>query len=151
MRHGVSNRKFGRNPTHRRALLRNMATSLLKVERFYTTVEKAKDLRRVVEPLITLGKKDSLHARRKAYSYLLNKKVVQKLFADIGPRFKGRAGGYLRIVRADRRHGDAAEMAFIELVEKPKAVEKTLEAPAKKEKKAAKPKAKAKSKAKKAE
>lgn len=118
MRHGLANRKFGRNPSHRKALLRSMATSLLKTERFYTTLQKAKDLRRIVEPLITLGKKDSLHARRSAYSYLLNQRVVQKLFNDIAPRFKNRPGGYLRVVRADLRHGDNAQMAYIELVEK---------------------------------
>mgnify|MGYP002078830943 CR=1 FL=1 len=124
MRHAGSNRKFSRTAAHRRSLFRNMATSLLQHESFYTTLEKAKDLRKVVEPLITMAKNDSLHARRKAYSYLLNKKVVQKLFSDISQRFKNRPGGYLRVVRADRRHGDAAQMAYVQLVEKAKVREK---------------------------
>lgn len=120
MRHGNSNRRYGKTPSHRRAMFRNMATSFLDKESFYTTVEKAKDLRRIVEPLITLAKTDSVHSRREAYNYLMSKKVVQKLFSDISLRFKGRDGGYLRIIRADRRHGDAAEMAYVELVEKTK-------------------------------
>lgn len=120
MRHQVNNRKFGRTASHRRAMLRNMATSLVLNERCKTTVEKAKDLRRITEKLITLGKKGSLHARRQALAYILNKSAVKKLFEDLAPRFKTRKGGYLRIIRADFRHGDAAEMAFIEFVEGPK-------------------------------
>jgi large subunit ribosomal protein L17 len=93
-----------------------MATSLLREERIETTVEKAKELRRVVEPLIALGGEDTLHARRQAYSYLLDKTVVHKLFADIGPRFKSRPGGYTRIVRTRNRAGDAAQLAVMELL-----------------------------------
>jgi large subunit ribosomal protein L17 len=95
-----------------------MATSFLKHERFETTVPKAKELRPVVERLITLGKNDTLAARRQAYSYLTDKAVVHKLFADVGPRCKGRNGGYTRIVRTRIRNGDAAEMAIIELVDR---------------------------------
>ncbi|MCO6431797.1 MAG: 50S ribosomal protein L17 [Deltaproteobacteria bacterium] len=157
MRHQVDKRKFGRTASHRRAMLRNMATSLLLTERCKTTVEKAKDLRRVTEKLITLGKSGTLHARRQALSYILNKKAVEKLFDDIAPRFKNRNGGYLRIVRANFRHGDAAEMAFIEFVEGPKKGASAKEAPAEnkaapktsaaKSKKAAPAKAKAPKKA----
>jgi large subunit ribosomal protein L17 len=95
-----------------------MATSFIKFERFETTVPKAKELRPVVERLITLGKEDTLAARRQAYSYLTDKAVVHKLFADVGPRCKDRNGGYTRIVRTAYRHGDAAEMAIIELVDR---------------------------------
>jgi len=118
--------------------MRNMATSLLKFERFETTVPKAKELRPVVERLITLGKNDTLAARRQAYSYLTDKAIVHKLFADVGPRCKERNGGYTRIVRTRVRSGDAAEMAVIELVdragEKKVAAKKTdgKKAPAKK-------------------
>ena len=102
-----------------------MATSLLKYERCETTVPKAKELRRVVEPLVRLGAEDTLHNRRKAYSYLLDKAVVYKLFTDIGPRFKQREGGYTRIVRTRVRHGDAAEMAVIELLSEVKSLVKS--------------------------
>jgi large subunit ribosomal protein L17 len=118
MRHGKTLRKLSRNATHRRALLRNLATSFIKHERFETTVQKAKELRPVVEKLITLGKNDTLDARRQAYSYLTSKAVVHKLFADVGPRCKERNGGYTRIVRTRVRHGDAAELAVIELVDR---------------------------------
>jgi len=97
-------------------MFRNMATSLLREERIETTVEKAKELRRVVEPLITLAGEESLHARRQAYEYLLDKEVVRKLFSEIGPRFKARPGGYTRIVRTRNRAGDAAELAMMELL-----------------------------------
>jgi large subunit ribosomal protein L17 len=116
MRHQHAFRKFQKSPAHRRAMFRNMATSLLREERIETTVEKAKELRRVVEPLITLAGDDTLHARRQALSYLLDKKVVHKLFADLGPRFKARPGGYTRIVRTRHRAGDAAELAMMELL-----------------------------------
>jgi large subunit ribosomal protein L17 len=119
MRHGKGLRKLSRTWSHRRSLLRNLATSFIKHERFETTVEKAKELRPVVERLITLGKSDTLAARRQAYSYLLDKAVVHKLFADVGPRCSSRAGGYTRIVRTRVRHGDAAQLAVIELVDKP--------------------------------
>jgi len=98
--------------------LRNLATSFIKFERFETTVQKAKELRPVVERLITSGKNDTVADRRQAYSYLLDKAVVHKLFTDIGPRFKTRPGGYTRIVRTRIRHGDTAQMAVIEMVEK---------------------------------
>ena len=94
-----------------------MATTLLLKEKIQTTVEKAKDLRPVVEKLITLARKDTLHARRQAFAYLLDKSVVHKLFAEVAPRFKTRPGGYTRIIKAGHRHGDAAKMAFIELVQ----------------------------------
>jgi large subunit ribosomal protein L17 len=118
MRHGNGLRQLSRSTSHRRALLRNMATSFLKFESFETTVPKAKELRPVVERLITLGKNDTLAARRKAYAYLTDKAVVHKLFADVGPRCKERNGGYTRIVRTRFRNGDAAEMAIIELVDR---------------------------------
>ncbi len=122
MRHGKGLRNLSRTSSHRRALLRNMATSFLQVERFETTVPKAKELRPVVERLITLGKSDTLASRRQAYSYLLNKAVVHKLFTEIGPRCSARNGGYTRIVRTRVRPGDAAELAIIELVDQaPKA------------------------------
>lgn len=109
-----------------------MATSFIKHERFETTVPKAKELRPVVERLITLGKNDTLAARRQAYSYLMDKAVVHKLFADVGPRCASRNGGYTRIVRTRVRPGDAAELAVIELVDKATAKAATKEAPAKK-------------------
>jgi large subunit ribosomal protein L17 len=133
MRHGKALRKFSRSVSHRRALLRNLATSFFKHEKFETTVEKAKDLRPLVERLITLGKSDTLAARRQAYSYLMDKAVVHKLFTDIGPRCASRNGGYTRIVRTRVRPGDAAELAIIELVDKAaKAAASKDEAPAKK-------------------
>ena len=116
MRHLKSFRKFSRTPAHRRALFRSLATALLRDERCETTVEKAKDLRSVVEKLITGARTDTLHSRRQAYSYLLSKEVVHKLFAEIAPRYAERAGGYTRVLRTSHRHGDAAEMAIIELV-----------------------------------
>jgi large subunit ribosomal protein L17 len=132
MRHGKGLRKLSRNISHRRALLRNMATSFFKYERFETTVPKAKELRPIVEKLVTLGKNDTLAARRQAYSYLIDKAVVHKLFADIGPRNATRNGGYTRIVRTRVRPGDAAEMAIIELVDKAGAPAAKKDAPAKK-------------------
>ncbi len=134
MRHGKGLRQLSRSTSHRRALLRNLATSFIKYERFETTVEKAKEIRPVVERLITLGKDDNVHSRRQAYSYLMDKSVVHKLFTDIGVRVKNRNGGYTRIVRTRYRNGDAAQMAVIELVDR--AGEKAVE-PKKAEKKAA--------------
>jgi large subunit ribosomal protein L17 len=131
MRHANSSfRKLGRNASHRQALMRNMATSLILNESCKTTVQKAKDLRRVVEPLITLGKKGTLHARRQAASFLLNSDAVTKLFSDLSERFAKRNGGYLRIIKTTFRHGDAASLAIIELVEKAEknAVEKKTKA-----------------------
>jgi large subunit ribosomal protein L17 len=117
MRHRNSGRQLSRNSSHRHALLRNMATSLLRHETIRTTVPKAKELRRVVEPLITLAKVDSLAKRRLAYSRLRDVSVVEKLFGDLGPRFKARAGGYTRILKMEPRPGDSADMALMQLVE----------------------------------
>ena len=117
MRHRNSGRQLSRNSSHRHAMLRNMATSLLRHETIRTTVPKAKELRRVVEPLITLAKVDSLAKRRLAYSRLRDVSVVEKLFADLGPRFKARAGGYTRILKMEPRPGDAADMALMQLVD----------------------------------
>jgi large subunit ribosomal protein L17 len=117
MRHRNSGRQLSRNSSHRHALLRNMAGSLLRHETIRTTVPKAKELRRVVEPLITLAKVDSLAKRRLAYSRLRDESVVEKLFADLGPRFKARAGGYTRILKMEPRPGDSADMALMQLVD----------------------------------
>jgi len=117
MRHRNSGRQLSRNSSHRHALLRNMATSLLRHETIRTTVPKAKELRRVVEPLITLAKVDSLAKRRLAFSRLRDVSVVEKLFLDLGPRFKARAGGYTRILKMEPRPGDSADMALMQLVE----------------------------------
>lgn len=124
MRHGNGYRKFQKSRAHQRAMFRNMATSLFLHERCETTVEKAKELRRVVEKLITLGRNDTLAARRQALSYIMDKDVVHKLFTDIGPRFKTRAGGYTRIVRTRHRKGDAAELASISLLAKDETAKK---------------------------
>ncbi len=117
MRHRNSGRQLSRNSSHRHAMLRNMATSLLRHETIRTTVPKAKELRRVVEPLITLAKVDSIAKRRLAYARLRDETVVEKLFADLGPRFKARAGGYTRILKMEPRPGDSADMALMQLVE----------------------------------
>ena len=117
MRHRNSGRQLSRNSSHRHALLRNMATSLLRHETIRTTVPKAKELRRVVEPLITLAKVDSLAKRRLAFSRLRDLGIVEKLFVDLGPRFKARAGGYTRILKMEPRPGDSADMALMQLVE----------------------------------
>ncbi len=117
MRHRHSGRQLSRNSSHRHALLRNMATSLLRHETIRTTVPKAKELRRVVEPLITLAKIDSVAKRRLAFARLRDDAVVEKLFADLGPRFKTRAGGYTRILKMEPRPGDSAGMALMQLVE----------------------------------
>jgi large subunit ribosomal protein L17 len=120
MRHRNSGRQLSRNSSHRHALLRNMATSLLRHETIRTTVPKAKELRRVVEPLITLAKIDSVAKRRLAYARLRDVAVVEKLFDDLGPRFKARAGGYTRILKMEPRPGDSADMALMQLVEEVK-------------------------------
>jgi large subunit ribosomal protein L17 len=125
MRHGVGYRKFQKSAAHTRAMFRNMATSLILHEQIETTVEKAKELRPIVEKLITRAKKDTLPARRIAYSYLKDKAVVHKLFVEVGPRFSARNGGYTRVIRSRKRAGDAASMAIIALVEqKPRAASK---------------------------
>jgi len=137
MRHQLSGRQLSRNSSHRSAMLKNMAASLLQHETIRTTVPKAKELRRVVEPLITLGKRDSMANRRLAFSRLRDEAVVTKLFEDLGPRFKARAGGYTRILKMDPRPGDSAPMALMQLVDKAVVTEVAAE-PAKKAKKAAK-------------
>jgi large subunit ribosomal protein L17 len=137
MRHQLSGRQLSRNAPHRAAMMRNMAASLLKHETIRTTVPKAKELRRVVEPLITLGKSDSQANRRLAFSRLRDSAVVEKLFGDLGPRFKPRAGGYTRILKMDPRPGDNAPMALMLLVDRA-AAEVTEEPEAKKGKKAKK-------------
>jgi len=118
MRHRKSGRQLNRNSSHRTAMFRNMAASLIEHELITTTVAKAKELRRVVEPLITLSKEDSVAHRRLAFSRLRNKDSVNKLFTNLGPRFKTRPGGYLRILKKGFRTGDKAPMAIVELVEK---------------------------------
>jgi large subunit ribosomal protein L17 len=118
MRHGLSGRQLSRNSTHRAAMLRNMAASLLRHEAIRTTVPKAKELRRFVEPLITLGKTDSQANRRRAFARLRDAEVVDKLFGDLGPRFKARPGGYTRILHMANRAGDNADMALMALVDK---------------------------------
>ena len=123
MRHGVTGRQLSRNSPHRWAMLRNMAASLLRHEAIRTTVPKAKELRRYVEPLITLGKTDSLANRRRAFARLRDAEVVEKLFGDLGPRFKARPGGYTRILHMANRPGDNAEMALMALVEQAVQVE----------------------------
>jgi large subunit ribosomal protein L17 len=116
MRHLKSGRQLSRNSAHRWALMRNLITALLREEKIRTTDPKAKELRRWVERVITLGKRGDLHARRQAASIVQDKEVVRKLFDTIGPRFKERPGGYTRIVKIGIRHGDAAQMSLIELV-----------------------------------
>ncbi|MCQ4161191.1 50S ribosomal protein L17 [Roseomonas sp. GC11] len=118
MRHGVAGRKLGVTSSHRIAMLRNMATSLLKHEQITTTLPKAKELRPYVERIITLGKRGDLHARRQAYAQIRDPKIVEKLFSTIAERYKARQGGYTRILKAGVRYGDAADMAVIELVER---------------------------------
>jgi large subunit ribosomal protein L17 len=117
MRHKKSGRRLGRNSSHRKAMFRNMATSMLKHETIKTTLPKAKELRRVVEPLITLAKVDSVANRRLAFSRLRDKEIVGKLFSELGPRFKDRPGGYLRILKMGPRPGDAAPMAIVMLTD----------------------------------
>jgi len=116
MRHRQSGRQLGRNSSHRRAMYRNMTASLLKHEAIRTTVPKAKELRRVVEPLITMAKVDGVAQRRRAFDRLRDKEAVGKLFKEIGPRYQGRPGGYLRILKIGLRPGDAAPMALVQLV-----------------------------------
>jgi len=121
MRHRKSGRKLGRNSPHRKAMFRNMAASLVHHETIKTTLPKAKELRRVFEPLITLAKEDGVANRRLAFDRLRDKAAVGKLFSDLGPRFKDRPGGYLRILKIGPRPGDAAPMALVQLVDGPAA------------------------------
>ena len=119
MRHRKSGRQLNRNSSHRKAMFRNMAVSLLQHEAIKTTLPKAKELRRVAEPLITMAKNDTVHKRRVAFSRLRDRDVVTKLFNELGPRYKERPGGYLRILKMGYRTGDKAPMAYVELVDRP--------------------------------
>ena len=119
MRHRKSGRQLNRNSSHRNAMFRNMAVSLIKHELIKTTVPKAKELRRVAEPLITMSKTDNVAKRRLAFARLRDKAAVGKLFAEIGPRYQARPGGYLRILKCGYRQGDQAPMAYVELVDRP--------------------------------
>jgi len=121
MRHQKSGRKFSRTSSHRDAMFSNMAASLIKHELIRTTLPKAKELRRVAEPLITLGKVDGVANRRLAFSRLRDKQAVGKLFIELGPRYATRPGGYLRILKCGFRAGDNAPMAYVELVDRPDA------------------------------
>jgi len=123
MRHRKSGRKFNRTSAHRKAMFRNMSASLVEHELIKTTLPKAKELRRVAEPLITLAKKDSVANRRLAFSRLRNDAAVAKLFDELGPRYNERPGGYLRILKCGFRAGDNAPMAFVELVGRPLDIE----------------------------
>ena len=143
MRHQNIGRQLSVNSSHRAALLRNMAASLLRHETIRTTVPKAKELRRVVEPLITLAKEDNHAKRRLAFDRLRDEAIVVKLFSDLGPHYKTRPGGYLRILKHGFRNGDSAPMAIVQLVDRPEHVAPTAEKPAKAEK-AAKPEKQAK-------
>lgn len=128
MRHRHSGRQLNRNSSHRKAMFRNMTASLLEHEVIKTTLPKAKELRRVAEPLITLAKKDSVANRRLAFDRLRSKSAVGKLFGDIGPRFEERPGGYTRILKCGFRTGDKAPMAYIELVDREVEPEEEFEA-----------------------
>ncbi len=119
MRHRESGRKLGRNSSHRKAMFQNMAVSLMQHEMIKTTLPKAKELRRVAEPLITMAKSDSVAKRRLAFSRLRDRSTVTKLFNELGPRYKDRPGGYLRILKCGYRSGDNAPMAIVELVDRP--------------------------------
>lgn len=140
MRHLISGSKLGKNPAHRRAVLRNLVTNLIEKERIHTTLRRAKATRPLAERLITLGKRDSLHARRQAAAFLQTPEATKKLFSDLAPRFADRPGGYTRIIRAGWRLGDGAELAIIEFIgselkkkEKKARKEKVEEAPEAKE------------------
>jgi large subunit ribosomal protein L17 len=119
MRHRNSGRQLSRNSSHRSAMLKNMAVSLLRHEVIQTTVPKAKELRRVAEPLITMAKNDTVHRRRVAFARLRDRATVTKLFNELGPRYRDRPGGYLRILKSGYRPGDNAPMAYVELVDRP--------------------------------
>lgn len=127
MRHMNSGRKLNRNSSHRKAMFRNMTTSLFRHEVIRTTLAKAKELRRTAEPLITLAKMDSVAKRRLAFSRLRDRDIVGKLFNELAPRYESRPGGYLRILKCGFRPGDSAPMAIVELVDRPSADEENLE------------------------
>ena len=118
MRHGKAHRKFNRTAEHRRAMFGNMAAALIKHEQIVTTLPKAKDLRPIVEKLVTLGKRGDLHARRQAIAQIRDVAMVRKLFDVLGPRYKERQGGYIRVLKAGFRYGDSAPVAVIELVDR---------------------------------
>ena len=118
MRHGNAHRKLNRKPEHRRAMFANMAAALIRHEQIVTTLPKAKDLRPVVEKLVTLGKRGDLHARRQAIAELRDLPMVKKLFEVLGPRYRERNGGYTRVLKAGYRHGDSAPVAVIEFVDR---------------------------------
>ncbi|WP_252177309.1 50S ribosomal protein L17 [Endozoicomonas sp. 4G] len=127
MRHRKSGRKLNRNSSHRKAMFKNMTASLVEHEVIKTTLPKAKELRRVAEPLITLAKEDSVANRRLAFDRLRNKETVGKLFSELGPRFKERPGGYIRILKCGFRKGDNAPMAIVELLDRPVAEAEAVE------------------------
>lgn len=127
MRHRKSGRQLNRNSSHRKAMFQNMANSLFKHELIKTTLPKAKELRRVAEPLITLAKEDSVASRRLAFNRMRDKDMVGKLFSELAPRYKDRPGGYLRIMKCGFRAGDAAPMAYVELVDRPEVTEAAVE------------------------
>ena len=130
MRHRKQGRQLGRNTKHRRAMYRNLVTSLLEHERIETTEAKAKEIRGMTEKMITLGKEGSLHARRRALSFIREKTIVSKLFSDVAGRFRGRDGGYVRIIPTRRRPGDAAELVAVELIHLDVVTPETSESPA---------------------
>ncbi|MBK5963430.1 50S ribosomal protein L17 [Thiocystis minor] len=119
MRHRKAGRQLNRTSSHRDAMFRNMSTSLFRHELIKTTLPKAKELRRIAEPLITLAKIDSVHTRRLAFARLRDKEIIGKLFVELGPRYQDRPGGYLRILKCGYRASDAAPMAYVELVDRP--------------------------------
>jgi large subunit ribosomal protein L17 len=125
MRHRKSGRQLNRNSTHRKAMFQNMTVSLINHELIKTTLPKAKELRRVAEPLITMSKTDNVAKRRLAFARLRDKSAVGKLFVELGPRYKDRPGGYLRILKCGHRPGDQAPMAYVELVDRPQIDEDT--------------------------
>jgi large subunit ribosomal protein L17 len=143
MRHGDGLRKLGRTTTHRLAMLRNMTVSLLRHEEITTTLPKAKELRRVVEPMITLGKKPSLANRRLAFDRLRDRDIVAKLFDDLGPRYAKRNGGYLRILKTGFRKGDNAPLALVTLMDRAEEAPQAEEKPSKKKTEKKEPKAQA--------
>ena len=122
MRHRFAGRKLNVTDAHRRAMMSNMSASLVEHETIKTTLTRARELRRVMEPLITLSRNDSVAARRRAFAKLRDKRAVGKLFTELGPRYKDRPGGYLRILKCGFRPGDKAPMAFVELVDRPRLV-----------------------------
>ncbi len=127
MRHRKSGRQLNRNSSHRKAMFQNMTNSLFEHELIKTTLPKAKELRRIAEPLITLAKEDSVATRRLAFNRMRDKAMVAKLFTELGPRYIDRPGGYLRVMKCGFRPGDAAPMAYVELVDRPEPVEEAVE------------------------